>query len=121
MLIGYSGRCEKCGLERRLYFAKCNQNIRELMLSGLSTHRLDYHGACESCLIHGLFDSVRRWHLMSRVQVDKDLAVLEGGVMDINFRQAESDARENLKNDKWLEDNEEHVKAWRRYKTKKDL
>lgn len=120
MLIGYSGFCEKCGVERRMYFARCDQNMKKKMLSGLRG-RLIYRGACENCLLHGLYDSVREWRLMSSVQVDKDLAILEGGLMDINFNQAESDAKENLKNDKWLEDNEKHVEDWNRFQAKKGL
>ena len=117
MLIGFSGFCEKCGVERRIYFARSSEQIRDLMLHSLSSP-LKYKGACENCLLHGLMDSVKDWRLMARIQVDKDLSVLGKGFANIDWSKAEDDAKENLKNDVWLDDNEKHVKEYIKYRGK---
>lgn len=114
-LIGYSGLCEKCGEERRIYYARCRGGIKRKMVLGLRSNKLDYVGVCEVCVTRGVKDTVRTWRLMARVQVDKDLKVLDG-FTKIDFAQAQNDVRENLKNDKWLEDNEQHVVAFNKWR-----
>lgn len=120
MLIGYSGHCWKCGEERRLYFANCRDDVKKEMIYALLTGVLEYKGACEVCLPHGLKDSITSWRLMKRSQVDKDLSVLNSGMM-MNFEKAVSDQRENQKNDKWLDDNEKHVDEYVKYRKAHDL
>jgi hypothetical protein len=118
MLIGYSGRCIKCGQERRLYFARVRDDIRRKMITSLNRAIMIHKGLCEVCAVNGLIYSVQEWLLMNRQQVDKDLAILNGGMLNINFDKADRDARENLKNDKWLDDNEKHVESWKKFKGK---
>lgn len=118
MLIAYSGRCTKCGQERRLYFARVRDDIRRKMIDSKAGAVMTHKGLCEVCACHGLIDSVHEWLLMPPIQADKDLAILGAGVFDIDFNKADSDAKENLKNDRWLDDNEKHVEAWKKFKGK---
>lgn len=118
MLIGYRGFCEKCGAEKRVYFAYSRQDIRRKMLKGLRG-RLAYKGNCEVCFAFNLFGSVRRWELMPRLQVDKDLAVLGTGQL-VDFANAAEQAADNQKSDKWLDDNEKHVEDYIAYRKKHD-
>lgn len=120
LLIGFSGNCSKCGQERRLYYANCREDIQCKMIFALSSGILEHQSACEVCIPHGLKDSIHTWRQMSRLQVDKDLAILNSGMM-MNFAKADSDQKDNLKNDKWLDDNEKHVDEYVKYRKAHNL
>lgn len=118
MLIGYEGVCLKCGSAKRLYYARCNEQIQRLMLRRLR----GYYGTCEVCYIErgGLKNTVTKWHELSRLKVDKDLATLESG-MAIDFGSVDSNIRSDLQSEAWLAENEwkvnEYKKAAKKGKT----
>lgn len=114
-LIGFSGFCEKCGEERRIYYVKCRDDIKSKLIKGFRTGVLKYSGICEVCILDNVRDTVKTWRLMSRQDVDADLSILDQFI-NIDFDKAASDASENEKNDRWLSDNEQHVKEYKKFR-----
>lgn len=110
--LGYMGHCEKCGQERRIYYAHCDDIMQRVLLR--SMHK--YKGVCEHCLAtYGLKETVREWYKMGCQQVLKDLDTKASGV-NIDFDQVDREIRENQKNEEWHAENDWKVEQFRKAK-----
>ena len=113
-LLGYRGWCYCCGGEKRLYYMQCRDDVRAKMYRGFKK----FKGTCDNCLIrHKVTETIVEWAVMSCKQVDKDLYILGSGI-DIDFEQADTDAKYYKKMDKELEDYEKRVEDYNNKKTR---
>lgn len=117
MLRGYRGKCEKCGSEKRVYFANCDDRMRDLMLN--YDKMMKSRGTCEVCYVGcSLKHSVWWISDMSMEQVDKDLAILGNGI-NITQQDYENSVNEIKEGDQWWENQEGRVAEYKQHLKKK--
>lgn len=117
MLLAYRGFCKNCGAEQRVYFARCDERMRGILLNESKLYK--HKGTCDACFIDKGHKGTVNWEArLPYYQADKDLAILGNGVQ---LDQKDIDANENeiQTNDAWWENQHGRVEEYKEHLKKK--
>jgi hypothetical protein len=112
--LGYEGVCRKCGVEQRIYWIYADAEHRRKM-----EDKTIYQEAsnCPSCVTSKIFQVARTMKWLRQLPPKVVLRDLKKGGINIDFKEALRQEKENARNDVWLADNEKRVKEridWKR-------